>query len=309
GQHAGRERDRRLPVPVDPAADPHGTAEEDEPREVALPEGQRHVSLRPDPRGRRRGRRLVLAFAAVIAQRHQDGNDGDVWPVRLPGRCRWKRLDREGPWEEFRDLASSPRLVGDVVRYRPTHAVAVDWHGMLAWRAIVEGAGPGRLGGCRAVYYNFRVYSASAFGDGDGDFYAVKERLACRHADQIVCLSEKDRDSLAGLMGKDGGHDQEAREKSAGICVLHPPLRGDICELARQGARSDAETSEEGGSVSDCHLPEAARLAIERLADAAGRNGGDDVGRCFVTCAVRMSPEKAPHNFAGSSGRSAARTS
>ncbi|EJK58310.1 hypothetical protein THAOC_21581 [Thalassiosira oceanica] len=169
---------------------------------------------------------------------------------------------------------------------------------MLAWRAIVEGAGPGRLGGCRAVYYNFRVYSASAFGGGDGDFYAEKERLACRHADQIVCLSEKDRDSLAGLMGKDGGHDpEEAREKSAGICVLHPPLRGDICELARQGARSDAETSEEGSVSDPRHLPEAARLAIERLANVTGRNGSDDIGRCFVTCAVRMSPEKAPHNF------------
>ncbi|EJK55927.1 hypothetical protein THAOC_24280, partial [Thalassiosira oceanica] len=64
-----------------------------------------------------------------------------------------------------------------------------------------RGGRPGRLGGCRAVYYNFRVYSASAFGCGDGDFYAEKERLACRHADQIVCLSEKGQ----GLAGRADG--------------------------------------------------------------------------------------------------------
>ena len=123
----------------------------------------------------------------------RDASDDDVWAVRLPAHCTWKRLDREGPWAEFRALASS--LVGDVVRYRPTHAVAVDWHGMLAWRAILEGAGPGSgLGGCKAVYYNFRVYSASAFGVDDDGFYAEKERLACRHADKIVCLSDKDRE-------------------------------------------------------------------------------------------------------------------
>ena len=225
----------------------------------------------------------------------RDASDDDVWAVRLPAHCTWKRLDREGPWEEFRDLA--PSLVGDVVRYRPTHAVAVDWHGMLAWRAILEGAGPGSgLGGCKAVYYNFRVYSASAFGVDDDGFYAEKERLACRHADRVVCLSGKDRDSLVGLMEGDGGHDAElSREKSGGISVLYPPLRGDICELARREAQS-VEATGEGGSVSG-QLPEAARQAIERLADATDSKNVGDIDRCFITCAVRMSPEKAPHNF------------
>jgi hypothetical protein len=143
-----------------------------------------------------------------IDHNHDSDDDDDdddnnarlrVWPIDLPERCAWNRLDRHGPWWEY--LSSLSSIAEKVGRFRPTDVVAVDWHGALAWEDIAE-----RL--CRSsshnppsddydddaddnaddnggvtlplsssswhprrdrafvLYFNFRVYSSSEWGGG-----------------------------------------------------------------------------------------------------------------------------------------------
>jgi hypothetical protein len=137
--------------------------------------------------------------------RDSDDDDDDddarmrVWPVDLPERCAWNRLDRHGPWREYSSSLSS--IAEKVGRFRPTDVVAVDWHGALAWEDIAErlcrsssrnppsddaddddaddaDADGGvtlsssssswhpRRDGVFVLYFNFRVYSSSEWGGG-----------------------------------------------------------------------------------------------------------------------------------------------
>ena len=203
------------------------------------------------------------------------------------------------------------------------------------------------------VYFNCRVYSSSAWGDvpsspssthdddkcaDDVSFYKGKERLSCRMAAVIVCVSENDRSALRRLMREDVGDDddddewkrdpndnRDRREKD--VHVLYPPLRGDIRELAmtydeRDDERNDDENDHADDDVSGQRYKAAlGRGSLDRFLSPEARHAIEDLGgpsmssssssmmdettirrhrshfRVFVTCVVRLSPEKSPHNF------------
>jgi hypothetical protein len=223
----------------------------------------------------------------------------EIWPVDLPMGCQWKRLDRHGPWREFADgcIGSHGNIdySQSVKDFEPLEVVAVDWHGMLAWEQICNQLKLKNenvlIRSIKCAYYNFRVYSASLWehagagscseqiiGESD-DFYQNKEQQSCRMADTIICLSEHDRDHLEGLMKLDTIiESEECPVKLKSIAILPPPLRGDILTLAN---------SKPGELL--CHLPEEARIVIQRLSQHIS---DEKPRRMFLTCMVRLSPEK-----------------
>lgn len=264
------------------------------------------------------------------------GGSLEIWPVELPEGCQWKRLDRSGPWREYAE-GGGASFAARVNEFRPTDVVAVDWHGMLAWSAIrhsilhhdgcviatSDADAPSAWQPCDATvcYYNFRVYSSSSWdnpshqpnngggraneeeSESDDEFYRRNERVSCRMANVIVCLSDHDKCMLRRLVEEEVAgscsprlstsrsssgltSDDEpilSEEKAKHIHILHPPLRGDIWELA------SSSTDE---SCYNHYLPPEAERAIEALQLIS-----PDKQRLFLTCMVRLSPEKSPHHF------------
>jgi glycosyltransferase involved in cell wall biosynthesis len=221
-----------------------------------------------------------------------------IWPVDLPRGCLWKRLDRHGPWKEFVDGSIGKNGNLDysqhIREFDPTKVIAVDWHGMLVWAEICA-----RLESMVNVYhYNFRVYSSSLWSHAasedvaenevtevsDEQFYLDKEQFSCRVANAIICLSDCDRSNLQCLMKQDGlMSSEECNKKMDIIQILPPPLRGDILDLA--GRDSDDLVH---------HLPEEVKAVFSQ---AAQQMSNPRQHRIFITCVVRLSPEKSPHHF------------
>lgn len=120
----------------------------------------------------------------------------------------------------------------------------------------------------------------------DDQFYREKEQLSCRLASVIICLSEHDKCMIQRLIQNDNSQQQHEpidERKIKNIHILYPPLRGDIWELASK--------NQEVGDFNH-HLPPEAKHAIENSALSTSCKQ-----RLFITCVVRLSPEKTPHHF------------
>lgn len=270
----------------------------------------------------------------------------EIWPVQLQKQSsscnQWKRLDRHGPWKEFAAAVSCKdgttstnnnnhdtdinNLRECIQQFDPTDVIAVDWHGMLAWQAFCSTKHP--IPKVNVCYYNFRVYSSSSWGNNDTDqeegdcdenqFYEEMEQLACRLADGIVCLSEHDRRALHKLMmlqedDKDEGSNDVMNNstleqtKIQEIIILPPPLRGDVCKLARMlDDRIQQLMENEGGiasslSLFSMYLPDKAREALDYVHHHQQQQERHTTipqqQRLFITCISRLSPEKSPHIF------------
>jgi len=147
----------------------------------------------------------------------------------------------------------------DVAAFSPQACIAVDWHGAGAWRALsAAGAALPRL-----LYINFRFYSSGA--PEESAWYTPQEVHALETAAAVLALSARDQASLRALS-----------ETAPAPGLLLPPLRGDVHALALSDAPALV-------------MPEAA--AVVAAAAGAGR-------RCFLSCVVRLSPEKDPLLFA-----------
>ena len=136
----------------------------------------------------------------------------------------------------------------------------IDWTGSLAWQSIGDSKKP-------VLYLNFRV-----FGSGmavEREWYNQMEKRALDGASFVVALSEKDKESLCGLIP----------DKKKPVRVLLPPLRGDMKDLACL----DHDELQ-------AHLPSIVSTA---LTDRRRRRRR----RCLVTCIARLSPEKNVENF------------
>eukprot|EP00578_Thalassiosira_sp_NH16_P029027 CAMPEP_0181097632 /NCGR_PEP_ID=MMETSP1071-20121207/11674_1 /TAXON_ID=35127 /ORGANISM="Thalassiosira sp., Strain NH16" /LENGTH=478 /DNA_ID=CAMNT_0023180129 /DNA_START=259 /DNA_END=1691 /DNA_ORIENTATION=- len=225
--------------------------------------------------------------------------DLEIWSVGLPRRCQWKRLDRSGPWEHYSEF--SPDYAAHVKEFEPTDVVAVDWHGMLAWKWIHQHLRRNEMlqklgnqwmsSNVNVCYYNFRVYSSSSWeheqpeneeiqSSSDDQFYRMQEQTSCKSANVIICLAENDRCMLQRLTEDE--HSNKSANETKRIHILHPPLRGDIWLLANADSTS----------YYDHHLPLDARLAMEKFASHSSSQK-----RMFITCMSRFSPEKSPHHF------------
>ena len=234
---------------------------------------------------------------------------------------KWKRLDRFGPWDEFKSAFTNSNdndnnLLERIDEFEPTDVVAIDWHGMLAWQAIIASSttttmyNRWRKGQVSVCYYNFRVYSSSSWGNDDDDaqFYQAMEQLACRMADGIICLSEHDKCALQQFLMQSDVIEEEKytipsgcqERKRREMTVLPPPLRGDVCELARMMTYPPIEQSS-SSSLFDEYLPEQVREALDYIQlqtqSTTTNHHQQRRERVFLTCISRLSPEKTPHIF------------
>lgn len=235
----------------------------------------------------------------------------EIWPVELPQHCQWKRLDRSGPWEEYASACGDSCLgfASRVKDFEPTDIICVDWHGSLAWKSIcrvisqddqmMPPTDEASWKPCSAIvcYYNFRVYSSSSWEhsykkecdaaeQSDDQFYRENEQLSCHLANAIICLAEHDKCKIQILIeDRDSSHEPIKKEKKIkNVHILHPPLRGDIWELASMNEEMECFHR---------YLPSDARYAIEKASSSSACNKQ----RLFITCMTRLSPEKSPHNF------------
>lgn len=251
----------------------------------------------------------------------------EIWSVQLDySSSQWKRLDRHSPWKEFATKCGNENdddngILKRIEQFQPTDVVAVDWHGMLAWQSIVNN-NSSIITSCdvRPVvcYYNFRVYSSSSWGDDDNDdgdddsqsFYKEKEQLSCRLADGIICLSEHDACALRNLNPTtQETEEEEETKKMQDISILPPPLRGDVCNLARMSSREGYSML--SSSIFDKYLPAEVRNALHFVekqrqrqretllsnSQQQQRQQQQQQQRIFITCISRLSPEKSPHIF------------
>ena len=224
-----------------------------------------------------------------------------VRPVVLPATAGWKRLDRASAHSLFAEgaAAAAAEVAGG---FGPSAVLAIDWTGGAAWRAMRE-AWPRGLPQESApiatlppppppplplpppphmLYINFRVYSSGlAKEDAEASWYDAREVEALASAEKVFALSAKDKMSLQQLLSAPASAAASAAASAPPAAVpveiLLPCLRGDLHALAEQPRAVHAEL-----------LPRAAAAA----ATAAALHG-----RCFVTCAVRLSSEKNPLLF------------
>jgi hypothetical protein len=203
---------------------------------------------------------------------------------------RWGSIDRSADYRGFASNAP-PRVTEAVKSFRPTTVVFVDWTGaMLAKTLFGERLGSGGSGGGgseeqllpRAVYLNFRVFSANQVsggsgsgsdgGDSDRAWYAEREADAVRLSDVSVALCPNDVNELRSLLTPESS--SSSSSSSSSFLVLNPPLREDIRTIATTTRTTTMNAPSEG---------------------SGGR-------RKWLLCCSRLSPEKNVELFVAAMG-------
>ncbi|KAI8474837.1 MAG: hypothetical protein J3K34DRAFT_517917 [Monoraphidium minutum] len=171
----------------------------------------------------------------------------------------WGRLDRRCGWEALAAGAGAGDVAEAVAAFGPEAALGVDWHSLFAYRSLCAAL---EARGAKSP----PVYLRTAEGE-DAEFMAEAEGGAVAAAVLVTCLSRSDAAVIAARLMPPGRGDSEVE-------VLLPALRSDMAHMP---------------------LPADVREAAAR-AGAALRGGGFGA-RPYLTCCVRLSPEKEPLRF------------
>ena len=185
----------------------------------------------------------------------------------------WGRLDARSGWRPFAEAAGAcPGLVAALGSFAPNVVLGVDWSSLPAWRAIEHGlrrASPSSAVEGSSwtpppfVFSSFRVFSRGDGSDAHAEEHAALERDAVAFADAHVALCADDADVIASTLAPESF--------AVAPRVIPPPLRGDVRALA---------------SSSPAPLLGARAVASSPVAR-----------RRYLTCCVRLSPEKDPEFF------------
>jgi len=211
-------------------------------------------------------------------QTHYPGDPPNlaVTEILLSEDEKWGRLDVECGWREFAERAG-PGLEEDLVRgiadFNPDVILGVDWSSLPAARSLSrrvrslnredtandDGEGDENALIAPFVYSNFRVFTRGNAPEA----HAALEADAVAAAREVLALSREDADFVAERLSPPG--------IAVAPRVVLPPLREDVRVLAE--------------SVS----------AASRSSAAADAPSAPE--RKYLTCCVRLSPEKEPENF------------
>ena len=225
----------------------------------------------------------------------------EIVATAIPDPQKWHRLDDGSAWEEFcwKNVSKSKQQSSILVEAakRAQYVLAIDWTGHAAWRSfgkILEHPLP-------LVYLNFRVFSSGIKDPEKRRFYDKRERKALKEAAWVVALSQKDKASLLAIIhhkkrseDDDDEHDETTNNThflDEKIQVLVPPLRGDMEELALKHMKNPSSQED----FLREHMPPAAWKKIKAIKPS--KLIVND-GKCFITCVVRLSPEKNTRRFA-----------
>ncbi|CAJ1960384.1 unnamed protein product [Cylindrotheca closterium] len=184
---------------------------------------------------------------------------------------KWRCLDENSAWETFvyskSDEATQTGLRSLFEEHSqhnkmttdssPIIPVVIDWHGAHAYQSLPF---PPHW---KVIYMNFRVYAAGIQDETRHAWLNQMEQRALQTADQVVVLSQHDKELLENLLLEGSGKELQ---------VFYPPLRKDIQELGTLSSSSSTPPL----PLLPTSLP---------------------VGKRFVTCVVRLSPEKETLRF------------
>ena len=97
----------------------------------------------------------------------------ELWPVNLPGAAGWRRLDDSSAWQLYWE--GSAAHAARAAEWQPDVAIAVDWTGAGAWRAIKSVWATDAPPLC---YLNFRVFSSGVLLPEVAAWFDQKESQA-----------------------------------------------------------------------------------------------------------------------------------
>lgn len=204
--------------------------------------------------------------------------------VELP---RWGSLDAGCSWREFASGAAAPAIAAEAQAFRADAVLGVDWHSAAAYDALAaataaaagggaaaaggeeEGGGRGGGGLPPFLYLNYRVYHRTA-SPAELAVIEAQEERALRLASTSLVLSAADAAYLRR-------HFPAATDAAAGAAPLHVLL---------PALRADMEA-----------LPPPPDMAAASTEQAQGQQQAHQAQRRYLTCCVRLSPEKEPHRF------------
>lgn len=177
---------------------------------------------------------------------------------------KWRRLDVGSAWEEF--AAGTARLVTTVAEFSPSLILAVDWTGYAAVRALQDSTAGQGLRHVPVVFLAFRVFSRSdefVQNPVHRRFYEEHEQAAARAASLLIALCRQDAHALEQFACTQPEASALAVTVPPTIsAVIFPPLRVDMHRLALLSA------------------------------PVPGREAAPTLRRRYLTCSVRLSPEK-----------------
>ncbi|MCO5551624.1 hypothetical protein L7F22_005129 [Adiantum nelumboides] len=174
----------------------------------------------------------------------------------------WGRLDWKSPWQSF---AQGIGVYAEyVLKFSPSWALIVDWSAVPAFESLSLAASVS----WRMAFLNFRIYTVSEYQgenrETEKQFYKDMECKAVAMASAVSALSSRDAHILATQLG--------AGIRDGVVPKAHfPPLREDLRALAL-----------------------ASKITNERFQSTEEWLHG----RVFLTCCVRLSPEKNTELFA-----------
>eukprot|EP00850_Spirogloea_muscicola_P001236 SM000004S15106 [mRNA] locus=s4:1239196:1242035:- [translate_table: standard] len=192
----------------------------------------------------------------------------------------WGRLDWRCGWKEFA-AGVSPTMVAEVVRFRPDWVLIVDWSALDAYHQLAKSEAweAALLPLPPMAYLNYRVYTLSEYQGNEGEqeraFYRAKESDAVAIASAVVGLSSLDAsylkkgNSLVKFFAELGA----ASRPDVRVHALLPPLREDIRVLATARMEAEHKSAKEG-------------------------DNSETTARSYLSCCVRLSPEKNAELFA-----------
>ncbi|KAL6760301.1 hypothetical protein V8C86DRAFT_1129576 [Haematococcus lacustris] len=228
----------------------------------------------------------------------------------------WGRLDSRAPWEQFARGAAAPEVVAAVADFNPQLAFVVDWSALPAWRALRQQLAGGAVP--PMVWLNYRVFSRTESGPGLHLVHGL-EAAAMQEAVLSVALSRTDKEYLEEHVAPQGA-------PTPALAVLLCALREDMRLLPptpwpplTHSSSSSSSMEEEvqgqdpgrgvGGTAGPAlvhHSPNSCPAAPDSAQPGHGAGEGAEVrggssrvaaARPYLTCVVRLAPEKEPARF------------
>jgi hypothetical protein len=252
------------------------------------------------------------AAAVDVDANSGDGDGGRVRVTALPlPRGSWGRLDARSGWREFAKAArSNPELTAAVAAFKPDVVLGVDWSSLPAWQALqntilqtpppsnkLQPPLPPLLP--PFVYSNFRVFTRTDAA------HAALESSAVSAAAAVITLCPADAEYVTERLSPAGA--------AVAPAVVLPPLRDDVRRLAvatttaatattaapQSGDEDIARVSPPPPPPTTTTTHPAVKKPWHRPAPASSfsADGSHHRHRVFVTCCVRLSPEKEPERF------------
>ncbi|KAK9821406.1 hypothetical protein WJX74_010366 [Apatococcus lobatus] len=193
--------------------------------------------------------------------------------VELPT---WGTLDRSCSWEAFAQACGHPDIADRVLAFKPDAALGIDWSSLPAFERLAAALAV-HDAQLPYIYMNYRVYARTVSG-ADQQWMRSMELKAMETSALTIVLSNSDESYLQQVMfdPEHDHHDHHQQQRALQIEVLLPALRADMASISLPP------------DMGPINCPESQTI-YQRFKP--------EIKRRYLTCCVRLSPEKEPDRF------------